>query len=292
MRFRTSGTSGRAQGVAEYSKAGLELMQLSIAANARRHLFRGLDRPAVIRLVPSREAAPEVVMAWGMDYLAETFGDPETSVCAIGPRGLDLAILGDAIDRAMAQHRPVVLIGGSFLFVHLCDALRAARKSWVLPAGSRMLDAGGFKGRSRELDVDTLRAGVEETFGIPAEGCTNLFGMTELASQLYDRPGKDVARGPKGQRAKASLPFIQVRVRDPYSWAIASSGPGVVEIVDLCIVDRPCVILTGDGGIASPDGVAITGRIVASEARGCALQFESGPGTGPSATHAESRATA
>ena len=291
-RFRTSGTSGRSPGVAEYSKLGLDLMRSSIAANARRHLFRGLDRPAVVRLVPTPEAAPEVVMAWGMAFLAEKFGDPGTSVCAIGPGGLDLAVLGDALDRTVAQDRPVVLIGGSFLFVHLCDALRARRKSWALPAGSRMLDAGGFKGRSRELDVDTLRASIREVFGIAPEACTNLFGMTELASQLYDRPGVGGPIGPKGQRTKASLPFIQVRARDPYSWAVTTSGPGVVEIVDLCIIDRPCIVLTGDGGIASPEGVAITGRIVASEARGCALQFESAPATAPSPVHAGSGANA
>jgi len=270
--FRTSGTSGQSRGLAEYSERGLDLMRCSIVENARRHIFGWLDRPTVIRLVPDVRAVPDGVMPYGMALLAETFGDPATSASIVGPKGLDIATLVERLDRAVSEQRPVVMVGGSFAFVHLCDALTERGNRWTLPQGSRIVDAGGFKGRSRELDVDVLRGALAAIFGIPRSGFTNIFGMTELASQLYDASQTRV--GPKGERPKHPLGFVQPRVRDPFTWQPTRSGAGLLEVADLCILDRPHVVLTGDWGIASSEGIAITGRVVASESRGCALAFE------------------
>lgn len=283
--FRTSGTSGASRGVAEYSQRGLELMRRSIVKNAGQHLFQGLDRPAVIRLVPDPKTAPESIMAYGMGVISEAFGDPGASACVIGPSGLDREALSRALDRAVAEGRPAVLIGGSFAFVNLCDALAAAGRTWALPPGSRMVDAGGFKGRSRVVDVDALRANVQAVFGIDRGRCVNLFGMTELASQLYD--GADKPIGPDGERPKPPQRFVRARVRDPFTWSEAREGPGLLEVTDLCVLDRPCRILTGDWAIASELGAAITGRIVASESRGCALSFESPAALFPSEAPAQ-----
>lgn len=271
--FRTSGTSGPDRGSAAYSERGLDLMKRSIVANGRRHVFAGLDRPAVVRLVPESRVIPDGVMPYGMEILSQTFGAPEASESVVGPTGLDLERLIVLLDRAVVDRRPVVMIGGSFAFVHLCDALTGRGKSWELPAGSRMIDAGGFKGRSRELDVDALRGAVGTVFGIARDRCNNIFGMTELASQLYD--AADVPLGPKGERPKGTTHFVGPRVRDPFSWRHASRGPGLLEVADLCILDRPHVVLTGDWAVAGEHGVAITGRVRPSESRGCALHFES-----------------
>jgi hypothetical protein len=212
-------------------------------------------------------------MPYGMKLLSDTFGDPSTSASVVGTGGLDLPVLAALLDRAVADDRPVVLIGGSFAFVHVCDALASQGRRWALPSGSRMVDAGGFKGRSRELDVDALRRAVGDVFGIERAHCNNIFGMTELASQLYD--GADVPVGPKRERPKAAAPFVSARVRDPFSWETIAAGAGLLEVVDLCVIDRPHVVLTGDWAVASDAGVAITGRVLASESRGCALSFES-----------------
>ncbi len=271
--FRTSGTSGPDRGSAAYSERGLDLMRRSIVANGRRNVFGGLDRPTVVRLVPESRVIPEGVMPYGMEVLSETFGDPGSSASVVGPNGLDLDRLVAIVDRAVADRRPVVLLGGSFAFVHLCDALVERGRSWELPAGSTMVDAGGFKGRSRELDVDALRAAVGSVFGIARDRCTNIFGMTELASQLYD--AVDVPLGPKGERPKGKTAFVAPRVRDPFSFRHTTHGPGLLEVADLCILDRPHVVLTGDWAFAGEGGVAITGRVRPSESRGCALHFES-----------------
>jgi hypothetical protein len=270
--FRTSGTSGAGRGSAHYSRRGLALMDLSIVANARRHITGDLDRPAILRFVPPEAAAPEMVMAHGMELIARELGHPGLSACVIGPRGLDGALLAARLDAAVVEDAPVVLIGGSFAFVNVCDALAAQGKAWRLPAGSRLIDAGGFKGRSRAVTVDDLRAAVGRTFGVAADRCTNLFGMTELASQLYD--AADVAVGPLGERPKGRLPFAWPRVRDPRSLELLDAGPGLLEVVDLCIIDRPHVVLTGDRGVAASGGVAVAGRIERGQSRGCSLTLD------------------
>jgi hypothetical protein len=134
------------------------------------------------------------------------------------------------------------------------------------------VDAGGFKGRSRVVGVDGLRAALGRVFGIAADRCINLFGMTELASQLYD--AADVAVGPLGERPKGRLTFVEPRVRDAHTLAPIERGSGLLEVADLCILDRPHVVLTGDRGIACAEGVAIAGRVERGQSRGCSLTLD------------------
>jgi len=270
--FRTSGTSGGERGSAHYTARGLQLMDLSILANARHHIIRELQSPVILRLVPSAAAAPEMVIAYGMEQIAKAFGHRQLSACLLGPQGVDFALLQQRLDAAISESLPVVLIGASFAFVNISDACEAQGRSWQLPRGSRMIDAGGFKGRSRVVNVDDLRSSVERVFGIPGSQCTNLFGMTELASQLYD--GSDQALGPIGERPKASMPWVRPQVRDAHTLELRASGSGLLEVVDLCILDRPYVVLTGDRGIACDAGVASAGRIERGQSRGCSLTLD------------------
>jgi hypothetical protein len=269
--FFTSGTTGRERGRADYSPHGLDLMNASILANAGRHMVNGLEGPAFVRFVPPPEAAPTMIMAYGMDLIERAYGDPALSGPTLGPRGVDYARLGTMLDRAVDADRPVVMIGASFAFVNICDQLEAQRRRWQLPVGSRMIDAGGFKTHSRVIGTDDLRGMVLRSFGIAPAHCKNLFGMTELASQLYD--GADRRVGPRGERPKSSENFVKACVRDPLTLEMKPDGRGLLEILDLCVLDRPPVVLTGDIGVASPDGVAIVGRVERAP-RGCSLVLD------------------
>jgi hypothetical protein len=270
--FRTSGTSGMERGNAHYTARGMELMDLSILTNARRNITRGLREPVILRFVPSEAMAPEMIMAYGMERIAGTLGNRELSACLVGPSGFDLDLLEQRVDLAVRESLPVVMIGGSFAFVNLCDALEARKRSWVLPAGSRVVDAGGFKGRSRSVGVEGMRDALRRVFGIPAESCINLFGMTELASQLYD--SADIPMGPLGERPKGRTAFVRPQVRDAQTLDLRESGSGLLEVADLCILDRPYCVFTGDRGIAAPEGVAIAGRIERGQSRGCSLTLD------------------
>ncbi|HEX3782047.1 MAG TPA: acyl-CoA reductase [Pseudonocardiaceae bacterium] len=266
--FLTSNTTGTQPGRVAYSRRGMELMDLSIVESARRHIMPGLDQPAVIRLVPAEHTAPGMVMAHGMELIARRFGDPRLSDCVLGDSGIDQLALRRLVDGAVAEQRPVVLIGATSVFVNLCQSMRELSRSWTLPAGSRVVDAGGHK-RHRQVTVEELRTMAAEVFGIDPAHHRNLFGMTELASQLYD--GEDVAAGPSGERPKGPEPFVRAQVRAPGDLTLVEQGIGLLEVVDLCVLDRPCAVLTGDWGLALPSGTAIVGRLAKGRPRGCSL---------------------
>jgi hypothetical protein len=96
--------------------------------------------------------------------------------------------------------------------------------------------------------------------------------MTELASQLYD--AEDRPLGPSGERPKRALPHVWPRLRNPSDLQLMATGTGLLEVVDLCILDRPCVVLTGDLAVGDRDGVALAGRIRGSGSRGCSLTLD------------------
>lgn len=270
--FTTSGTTGGGRGRASYSARGMELMRLSILESARRRIVNGLERPAIVRLVPPEAAAPHMVMAYGMELIATTLGDPDLSAVVVGPEGIDHGALATALDRACAEGVPAVLIGGSLAFLNACEELERRGLRWALPPGSRVVDAGGFKGVTRRVAVDDLRSALTRTFGVGGDRLVNLFGMTELASQLYDRC--DVPVGPGGERPKGAFPYVQPEVLDVRTLAPVDDGPGLLSVVDLCLVDRPPVVLTGDMALATPHGVAITGRAQRGQSRGCSLTLD------------------
>jgi hypothetical protein len=272
LTFETSGTSGGLRGRAHYTPLGERLLRATILAGARHNIVADLERPAIVRLVPPRESARSMVMAYGMQLIEEAYGDPRASGSVIGPNGIELSSLQRLLERAVAADQPVVLIGGSFAFVNLCERLEALGKCWVLPAGSRMVDAGGFKGCSRSMTVAQLRSLVADTLGVTSARSTNIFGMTELASQLYD--AEDRPLGPNGERPKRALPHVWPRLRNPRDLTLMAAGTGLLEVVDLCILDRPCTVLTGDLAVRDGAAIACAGRIRGSGSRGCSLTLD------------------
>jgi hypothetical protein len=143
--FRTSGTVGQNTGTVAYTARGLELMNLSILANARRHILADLSEPVIIRLVPSRRAAPTMVMAYGMELIAEELGNQALSTCVLTSDGFDRRLLQTRLDAAIVEQRPVVLIGersASSTYAMRLAAMaylgncRQALASWM-PGGSR-----------------------------------------------------------------------------------------------------------------------------------------------------------
>lgn len=276
--FRTSGTSGRTRGVAAYSPRGFELLNLTILRQARQKLALGVQGRcfASIRLLPASAVVPEVVMAYGMETIAQDLGFPTLSDTAFIGSQLDFPRLKHLLQGARAEGAPVLLTGGTFTLVNACDTLLASGEGFELPKGSVVLDAGGLKNRARSVSVTEYTRLIERCFG-PVR-CVNLFGMTELTSQLYDVDSKPV--GPRGERVKGGCPWVFPTVRDPVTLSAIQSGMGLLEIADLATLDRPCVILSDDIAVATSGGAAVIGRAMGAPTRGCALHIEELSGSG------------
>jgi hypothetical protein len=181
---------------------------------------------------------------------------------------IDVATLDRALDRASADGRPVALCGTAFAFVHLLDGMGARGERRTLPAGSRVMETGGFKGRSRELSRDALYDAIANRLGVQPERIVNQYGMTELASQLHD----STISFPGTPRRKLAPPWLRVRIVDPETGEDVARGEhGAIVLVDLANTGSVAAIQTADLGRAVEDGIEVLGREAGAEARGCSI---------------------
>lgn len=285
--FRSSGTSepGRSS-QAHFSRAGLELMDTAVATAARSRLFPDGRSTRILVLTPPPEQVPHMIMVHGMAHLIKVYG-LDGSRFVGGPKGLDFAALWTELDGCQKAGVPVSLLGSSFGFVHFFDWMEAEGRRLELPAGSHLMDAGGYKGRSREIGRDAFVSWAAQMCGVRRERVINLLGMTELASQIYDRitPG-----GPGRTVTRMKLPprWVRTQVVDPRR--LGPDGPeptldgevGLLRHLDLANVERPIMVQSEDVGrvvSADADGVVsrgfeIVGRAKGAEPRGCSLSAE------------------
>jgi hypothetical protein len=277
--FRTSGTATEQRGQLHLDT--LALYDASLLASLRRCLLADLagTRPTMRFLAPSPNEAEDSSLSYMFDALRVAEGSPESGFDLHEGR-LDLASLGETIRRARERAEPLVLAGTSFAFVHLLDSFAApnapntSKADWALPAGSRLMETGGFKGRSREVPREVLRTALAEFFSIPEPSIVNQYGMTELGSQFYDSTLLD----PSGPRRKLVPPWTRVRFVDPESGQdVDGKEVGMVLIHDLANTGSIAAIQTADLGRSIVDsmgkaiGFDILGRAAGAEARGCSV---------------------
>ncbi|MBX3275106.1 MAG: acyl-protein synthetase [Sandaracinaceae bacterium] len=255
--FCTSGTTSGARGA--HPLADLALYDHAAERAARAALFADVERVALlIVLAPHPREAPDSSLSYMLGRFEAWFAERARWVFPIDAR------LEAALDEA--GDGPVALCGTSFAFVHAEDQLRAR---YALPAGSLAMQTGGFKGRSREVAPDALRAAIAARYGVPEPRVVAEYGMTELSSQLYERIG---ARGPRRLWAP---PWVRVRVVDPETLEEVPDGAvGLVRIDDAANVGSVAAIQTSDQAIRHADGLELLGRAPDATPRGCSLAVE------------------
>jgi acyl-CoA synthetase (AMP-forming)/AMP-acid ligase II len=181
-----------------------------------------------------------------------------------------------AVVDASKRGAPVLLMGASFAFVHVFDALRDERL--VLPPDSRIMHTGGFKGRSREVAPDELRARMATTFGVAESAVVGEYGMTELSSQLYEGTLR-AARGAATPSARHGVfvapPWLRVAAADPDTLEPLPEGEiGILRFEDLANVDSALIVQTADRGRCGVSTVELLGRSPGAVPRGCSLTVE------------------
>jgi hypothetical protein len=107
----------------------------------------------------------------------------------------------------------------------------------------------------------------------------NEYGMTELASQLYERiplgPGASVDQTSNGIACYQTPPWLRVIPRDPATLAPVPDGQaGLANFVDLGNVDSAVSVLTQDVVVKTAHGVQLLGRNPGASLRGCSLAIE------------------
>jgi hypothetical protein len=167
--------------------------------------------------------------------------------------------------------QPLALLGTAFSFVHLLDYLVEMNLSFQLPKGSRVMETGGYKNRSRFMLKTELHALITKQLGITAENIICEYGMSELSSQAYDsgihHPSSIIYH-----RVFHFPPWARVQLVSPENGReVAEGETGLIRVFDLANVFSVAAIQTEDLGIRRGDGFELIGRTRLAEPRGCSL---------------------
>ena len=265
-RFETSGTTTAARGALHLDT--LEVYEASLLASFRRALLPDLPagRRAALRvLAPSRREAPHSSLSHMFDTALAELGDAGSAHWIRADELTWPRLLAD-LEQLVTASGPVLIAGTAFAFVHLVDGLARRGHRVQLPDSVRLMETGGFKGRSRELTREALYAELERALGVAAERIVNQYGMTELGSQFYDsvlvRPGEP--------RRKLAPPWTRVRLLAEGA-EVARGEPGRIVLLDLANTGSVAGIETADLGCAAMDGFEVRGREPGAEERGCSI---------------------
>ena len=199
-------------------------------------------------MVPSTSAQPDSSLSHMVGLVAEACGAPGGGSFLDPSGSLDVAGFVDAATRACEKRTPVLVAGTAFAFVHLIDALESTR-TLSLPEGSRVMETGGFKGRSREVPRPELYQGIDRVLGVSDRWIVNEYGMTELLSQFYDGKAGAAAVLEDGSAGSGRVhrppPWMRTRVVDPVSLEpVAEGQPGLLAHLDLANLGSVSAVLT------------------------------------------------
>lgn len=270
--FETSGTSQGKAARGRHPVASLELYREASMPWFGRHLVPE-DRPLkILALLASPEVAPSSSLSRMAGFAIESWGLPGSRFLADPDAGVDGAAVRVALEDARAEGDPVLLLGTAFAWVHWLEW--AVREGYEirLPEGSRLMETGGFKGRSREIPRDELYLRLEQSLGLPAGRVVNEYGMTELLSQMYE----PVLAAPGAERVHGAPPWLGIQVLDPETLEPLPTGEaGLLCYLDLANVGSVSAVLTEDlGHLDDSGGLRLRGRAPGAEPRGCSLALE------------------
>ncbi|MGK4001043.1 acyl-protein synthetase [Sorangium sp. So ce1036] len=278
--FRTSGTSLGAASRGEHPLRTTATYELAALAWGERLLWPDGERLRVIILAPPLDEAPDSSLGFMLDRFAARLSGPASWHVRGGE--LDARGFARACGEARDAGEPAIVLGTSFAFVHLLEA-ELPSDATRLPEGSRVMQTGGFKGRSREVPAEDLRAAIARALGVPPAHVVGEYGMTELSSQLYEGTlAAALARAgaPEvGARAAPGLylapPWVRVTAVDPETLAPLPAGAvGLARVVDLANVDSAVAIQTADRVRVTEAGVELLGRAPGAPPRGCSIALD------------------
>jgi hypothetical protein len=214
-----------------------------------------------------------------------------------------------ALNSSLVTRHPSLLLGTAFSLVHLLDYLEENNLRFDLPAGSRVMETGGYKNRSRSMPKTELHQLITERLGVPPSHIICEYGMSELSSQAYDTelerrsPTRRDAVGvqalacsdgtltqasprrerelqhavpeagaPSDTRHFHFPPWARVKIISPETGReVADGETGLIRVFDLANVFSVMAIQTEDLGVRRENGFELVGRAQLAEPRGCSL---------------------
>jgi len=225
-------------------------------AIARRSFPPGWGSPddhVWVALLPSYLERPNSSLVAMVRHFASAQGKSDTNFFKTPGEAL-LSLLS----RLRDEGRRTILIGVAYALLDLFE-------QFTVPVWEELLvlETGGMKGRGRELTREELYGRIRAN--APSVRLSGEYGMTELMSQAY-RIGDRFRPGP-------AMRVLARDIGDPFQ-RLPAGERGALDIIDLANLDTCSFIATEDTGVVYPDGTfEVTGRMHASEVRGCNLMY-------------------
>ncbi|HTX57133.1 MAG TPA: hypothetical protein VMD47_08525 [Candidatus Acidoferrales bacterium] len=272
LTFTTSGTTAGQTGTHYMESAGLYDAALLAAFDC--FMLPDHLQLRYLNLVPNPILNPHSSLGYMMGRVSEKRGDGASAWYVEEDRINIDAFIGD-LESAIEHDRPVCIAATAFSLVHVLDALHERHRYFALPTGSRIMETGGFKGRSRVVARDDLYARTAERFGMINCAIVAEYGMTELTSQYYDDVmlrGHDHAIALT--RFKLAPPWLRARVVDVDGTSVPRGVVGALVHVDLANRSSCVAVQTEDLGVQFEEGLVLVGRESGAALRGCSLSAE------------------
>jgi hypothetical protein len=243
----------------------------------------------LVCLMPSPEQAPhsslvhmfETVRSRACESAERSFFG---TVAADGSWVLNFDAVVDSFRLAIRSQQPAILLGTAFSFVHLLDFLTEHDLRFQLPAGSLVMETGGYKNRSRTMPMEALHALIAKRLGIQSANIICEYGMSELSSQAYDSVTCGEGRVTRNEHSRhlspvtchfSFPPWARVRIISPETGReLADGETGLIRVFDLANVFSVMAVQTEDLGVQRGEGFELVGRAQLAEPRGCSLMMD------------------
>jgi hypothetical protein len=287
--FHSSGTTGHRPSRHYHGTRSLALYEASMEAGFDLGFWRGATADGEsaapvggwvpLSLTPPAADVPHsslVHMVDGLGARQDRLGTRylgRLSTDGDGAWELDVETATSTLIETARAGRPMVVFGTAFNFVHLVEGLDRIGRALQLPAGSRVMETGGYKGRSREWDKLELRTAIARCLGLEPAQIVGEYGMSELSSQAYEQPVVSGWKASDGvSRGFVFPPWARPLVISPETGKVAGEGEvGLLRVLDLANVWSVMAVQTEDRAVQRGGAIELLGRASVSEPRGCSL---------------------
>ena len=276
--FKTSGTSSSELGRGEHHILDLSLYRASLIGSMR-YQFYSRQSPALLALVKDPAQSQSSSLSFMLGETLDNLSMGKGGFYVNEDNQLQNEKLVNDIRKFESSGYPVLLAGTAFAFVRWMDWLEESGICFELPANSRIMETGGFKGQSREVSRVELYELLGRLHGIPISSIISEYGMTEMLSQLYERTSVIHETGEIEHLGYEPPPWVRSLVLDVNTLSELPVGEeGVLCHFDLANVGSAMAVLTEDVGVTLDNGtIRLNGRLKEAEQRGCSLAMDDFP---------------
>jgi hypothetical protein len=273
--FETSGTTIGRPGRHYFESSNL--YDAAAPAAFDRFVLPDGARLRYLNLVPNPAQRAQSSLGYMMQQVSRRLGDGHTGWYVHD----DLLAFDEFcrdVQTAIADGQPVCIATTAFALVHVLDRLEACDLRLPLPPGSRIMETGGFKGRTRAIEGERLYERTSQAFEVPLHAIVAEYGMTELTTQYYDAGFSRADSISIPARRKSSPPWLRTRVVAANGSTLPPGTVGALVHVDLANRASCIAIATDDLGVQFADdagGLILIGRERGAALRGCSLDAES-----------------